>query len=274
MNKIEAFFIDIDGTLIKGHKNIILSVEDKIAIKSAAKKGKYIILSTGRSIEAAKKIWKQIDLPDTDKTSYIVVNNGSTIWDLHNNKILFEEWIEEEAFNALFKYAEEKGYWIKNSLESIFYVKEKPIYNKISKFTGLKFESDFSKVPYNKDSAKKIGIVTHWSKKTVKKNSEEIKALFPNFEIVISGPGLYIEINKKGITKGNAAKFLSEKLNFDLKNSVHIGDSMNDASGFKECGIGVAMGNGMKDLKKHADFITKKIKKSGVASAIDSLLIE
>ncbi|NQX83490.1 MAG: Cof-type HAD-IIB family hydrolase [Mycoplasmataceae bacterium] len=275
MNKnVEAFFIDIDGTLVKGHKNIEISLKDKHAIKNAAKEGKYIILSTGRSIEEVKHIWKQINL-NIKETSYVIVNNGSAIWNLNSNKMLFEAFIQEKEFKEIFNYVEKNGYAIKNSLEKNFYVKKNLLSKVISKTKiGINIEHDFSKVKYNNKTAKKLGIITSLRKSKVQKIVDELRKLFPHIEIVVSGPGLYIEINKFGITKGTAAKFLSDKLKFDINNSAHIGDSMNDAAGFEVCGVGVVMSNGMKELKSKADFSTKSVRKSGVSLAIKSLSIK
>ncbi len=73
--KPKAYFIDIDGTLVSGHKDTTLNVDDLHAIKQAIRNETYIILSTGRSLPDLKKIWKQID-DGSEYTRYGIVNNG------------------------------------------------------------------------------------------------------------------------------------------------------------------------------------------------------
>jgi len=51
MNNIKAIFIDIDGTLTTHKNKYGISLEDKMALKDAQKKGIYVVLSTGRSYE-------------------------------------------------------------------------------------------------------------------------------------------------------------------------------------------------------------------------------
>ncbi len=53
----------------------------------------------------------------------------------------------------------------------------------------------------------------------------------------------YYEANPKGVSKGNALKFLCQRLNLSSENMMAIGDEENDLSMIKFAGIGVAMGN-------------------------------
>lgn len=268
MEAPKAYFIDIDGTLMKGTKP--LHMADKYEIKNAAKRETYIVLSTGRSIQTVWPVWEQIRLKNK-YTRYVIANNGSAIWDMEAKKILDEHFLDEETFNELTTYLYKKGYAFRNSLETDFYMKKGFFQKVIELKKGFKIENDLSKLKYNKDTSKKIGTITSFSKRKVKRIAKEIGEKFSQVEISITGPGLYIEINAKGVSKGIGAKFLADKLNFDLKDCVHIGDSMNDFAGFKAVGTGVAMGNGMKQLKKEADFITKPLKKAGVSFAIKEL---
>ncbi len=268
--KPKAYFIDIDGTLVAGHKDTTLNLDDMQAIKKAIRNETYIVLSTGRSLPDLKKIWKQID-DGSEYTRYGIVNNGSGIWDLRRNELLSESFIDEESYRAVFEYARKNNYAVKNSYEKIFYVAPSLMSKLLKKFmSSNEISHDFDNVLYNRESAKKIGMITHYRKGYVAKVAKELDTKFPHVDIAVSGPGLYIEINKVGVSKGTALEFLAEKFGIDVKETVHIGDSMNDAPGFKSAGYGVAMGNAMKELKAIADFTTLDRKKAGVANTIRS----
>lgn len=270
MKNPKIYFIDIDRTLVKGHGDSAIHFDDIHAIKTAAKKGVYIILSTGRDIKDIVPIWNQIKI-DTEFTSYVIANNGSDIWDLDKNKNLLEVVISKEDFLGIHKYVKKNGYALKNSGESKFYCEKNIIFKLIKKFRKeIILEEDFSLSKYNNNNAKKLGIISSYSKIKVKLIVKELRGMFPNLEIVVSGSGKYIEINKKGISKGTASQFMADKLLLDVKETVHIGDSMNDLSAFKVCGAGVAMNNAMKDLKKEATHFTKAVGKAGVADTIRS----
>lgn len=266
----KIYFIDIDGTLVNGHKNLNLHVDDLHSIKRAARNGTYIVLSTGRSYDDMKKIWDLIS-DGSDQFRYAIVNNGSGIWDVKANKLLSEDYLDEVSFRELHDYAKKHDYAIKNSLEKVFYVKKGILSFLLGSFSKTNAIShEFEEAIYNKKSAKKLGMITRARKSKVAKIAKDIDGKFPHVDVAISGPGLYIELNKTGVSKGTGLKFVCDLLEIDVKESVHIGDSMNDAPGFAAAGYGVAMGNSMKELKKRSDFITTPLKKGGVSNVLKS----
>lgn len=268
--KPKAYFIDIDGTLVSNHKDLNISADDYYALRKASRNKTYIILSTGRSLPDLKKVWEKIN-DDTEYMRYGVFNNGSGIYDFKLNQILFEEYMDETSYREVFEYSKKHNFAAKNSSEKVFYTNKNILSFVLGTFSKTnKISHNFEVIPYDKDSAKKIGIISTWSKRKVSKIANDIKNKIPNIDVAVSGPGLYIEINKLNINKGTAIKFFSDKLDFKIEETVHIGDSMNDAPAFEVAGYGVAMGNSMKQLKKKSDFITLSRKKSGVANTIKS----
>ena len=83
-----------------------------------------------------------------------------------------------------------------------------------------------------------------------------------------------VEIMNAGSSKGNAVKFLCELLNIDKEEIIAFGDNYNDISMLEYVGMGVAMGNAEEDVKKIASYITESNTESGVAKAIDDLVLE
>ena len=77
----------------------------------------------------------------------------------------------------------------------------------------------------------------------------------------------------KNVSKGNAVKELAERLHLSLDQVMAIGDQGNDLSMIKTAGIGVAMENGIDEVKKNAQFITANNNESGVAKAIRKFVI-
>ncbi len=271
--KPKAYFIDIDGTLTKGHSDQKMNYNDIRSIKAAARDGAYIILSSGRSADDMLKVWEQIDIPSSDKTKYLVANNGAYIFSPRTNKVLKEDYIDKKTFNELTKYLWDRGFAFKNASLNEYCTNQKGMMVNILKKVTI-VHNNLDSWEYNQISARKIGVISSISKRKVIKIANEIEQKFPKLIVTISGPGLYIEINKLGTSKGEAIKFFAEKLNIDIKDTVHIGDSMNDYSGIQVAGIGIAMKNGMKKIKKTADYVTDSVKKAGVSKAIDSLRFE
>ena len=82
----------------------------------------------------------------------------------------------------------------------------------------------------------------------------------------------YYEANPKGVSKGNALKFLCHKLNLSSENLMAIGDEENDLSMIKFAGVGVAMGNAVPAVKEAAQRVTSDCDHDGVAEAIEKIL--
>jgi hydroxymethylpyrimidine pyrophosphatase-like HAD family hydrolase len=79
-------------------------------------------------------------------------------------------------------------------------------------------------------------------------------------------------MNKKA-SKGNALHALATDLGFSAENVMAIGDQGNDLTMIKYAGLGVAMENGIDDVKEAASFITKSNAENGVAYAIKKWIL-
>lgn len=266
MKTPKAYYLDIDGTLTGKHNSAELNFVDVRAIKAAARDGAHIVLTTGRSPEKTIPVFKKIDI-DKVQTRIIACNNGAVILNAKTGEILKEDYMREEDFTSIFNELYEKGYIVKNAEFNHYFAKENWGSKLVKKFTTVLNSKET--VTYNKVAARKIGCICSWSNRKVREIAKDIQRRYPNVEVVISGNSKYIEITNKGVNKGNAIKFISELINVDPKDSVHIGDSMNDLPAFKIVGTSVALANGMKGLKKEADIVSKSQKNQGVASAID-----
>lgn len=76
------------------------------------------------------------------------------------------------------------------------------------------------------------------------------------------------ELTAAGVTKGNAVREVLEYFHGDTSDSIGFGDSLNDLTMLEECGTAVAMGNGMDELKKYADYVTGDIHEDGIINAL------
>ena len=80
---------------------------------------------------------------------------------------------------------------------------------------------------------------------------------------------LFIDINKKGCSKGLGILKLCEYLNIPLSQTISIGDSANDLSMFKQTQVDVAVANSINELKEKADVLTTSNDNDGVASFLE-----
>lgn len=79
------------------------------------------------------------------------------------------------------------------------------------------------------------------------------------------------EIMIPNVNKGTAALEVARRLGFPAAATVGVGDSDNDVEMIRDCGVGVAMGNGRPEVKAVADFVTSDIDDDGLARAFAHL---
>ena len=82
----------------------------------------------------------------------------------------------------------------------------------------------------------------------------------------------WLTLNPKGTNKVKALKVLCEKLDIPLDKVIFFGDSTNDLSIINKVGLGVAMGNALKEVKEQAKEITLSNDEDGIAIFLDKIL--
>ena len=83
-----------------------------------------------------------------------------------------------------------------------------------------------------------------------------------------------LEFTKREVNKGTGLKMLAESLGIKRDSIMAIGDNNNDLPMIEYAGIGVAMENGLPEVKRAADFVTKSNEDDGVAWAIRKLVFQ
>jgi Cof subfamily protein (haloacid dehalogenase superfamily) len=81
-----------------------------------------------------------------------------------------------------------------------------------------------------------------------------------------------IEITSSGLGKGAAVKWLAEYLGVEREQVMSFGDNTNDMPMIEAAGVGVAMGNAVPELKKHADLIAPPCAEDGLARMLKDLV--
>lgn len=80
------------------------------------------------------------------------------------------------------------------------------------------------------------------------------------------------EISDKKIDKSKTIAYLLNYIGADIKDTIAIGDGMNDIGMIKNCKIGIAMGNGVQALKEVADYVCKRNDEDGLYDVFKNYL--
>ena len=248
--------IDLDGTLLNSEGEI--TKENREAIKLATEKGIYVVLCSGRITTSVKNISQDIGL---DK--YLISGNGSEVYDIQNNKVIYDNNISKEITLKIIKFCEENSIYYSvfaensiiaptlnhnvlvynsenakkelskktniNVTQNIYeYIKNSP-YSSFSKITICDNNKTIFKGIINKlRKFKNIEVldVAHMSNKTINNGEEKINLQY-----------YYTEVTSKAVNKWNAILNLAELLGIEQSEIACIGDNINDKTMLENAGL-------------------------------------
>lgn len=265
--------IDMDGTLLSKAKKI--SEESKEVIKKVHEKGVEIVVTTGRIYNNAEYYSNLLGVK-----SPVIAANGAIVKSKIDSKIIYENPMNIEEciklidllyeMKLLFHFYTADGIFCNNALTEIatkLYMTKQVGYESL-KINYHVIKSKEKWKAFFKEHNNKITkcIVFSVSPEKIVKCKEKLKKLEG---IVYFGAGKRsIEINNRGVSKGNAVKALGEKYGIKREEIICIGDNENDLSMIEYAGLGIAMGNAIDSVKEIADYITSSNDDNGVAKAL------
>ena len=268
--KYKLIAIDMDGTLLNSQNEI--SERNIKALHKAAKKGVYVVLSTGRILKSALYYSKFLETINP-----IVACNGAIVSCGYGKDIIYEKSVGIGASKKIIGLAEE------NNLYYHFYDKD-TLYSKIRNENTIKYYESYE------DNLGKQGIKFKMLEEPMEVlNDKELniykfvlidedKDKLLDFrerlrdieEINISSSwSNNIEVMNEGVSKGSGLKHLCQSLNIDKSQVVAIGDNENDISMFEMAGLAIAMENGDQIIRKYSHVVTDTNDENGVAKAIE-----
>lgn len=253
---------DIDGTLLRAEKGV--SAENKRAIERFVEKGGDFTVSTGRVIEAAKVLVK--DLPITVPSIHV---NGGYFYDWQKEEIIFPHYLPKLSVDIVSRIIG------KFPFVDCYFANEHAV-NLITSGDVLKsfsasvtkafYRSSFSGIP---DKVYKFVIVSNPDMMgDVQCFIESLP--HPNIKYVLSCPFL-LEILPEDNSKGNALRRLPPMCNKILQNTFAVGDYENDLDMIKAAGVGCAVGNACQSVKNVADIILPSCEDNAIARLIEMI---
>ncbi|MDY6062246.1 MAG: HAD family hydrolase [Erysipelotrichaceae bacterium] len=256
MNK-KYIFMDVDGTILD-HSIKGVRESTKKALKIMQDKGYDLYICTGRNYPTAK-----YDLGIEPKG--YVLSMGALV--RTDDKILYQNPFDEKLVKKIL--AEAPKYDIELNLETEVYcyaTKEtydyvQEFFDELTKEYWIPFEL------YKNEKIYKMMISGH-----SQEGYDNFKKLFSEkMQFQNSGRKWYDEMQLIDNSKGSAIKKLAQLGYINLKDTVVIGDGLNDISMFNIGAYSIAMGNAEKELKNCADYVTDDITTDGFYKAFEKL---
>lgn len=276
MKKI--IFLDVDGTLIDYEAKLPLSAAK--AVNQARANGHKVYLCTGCS----KAEIEQRNLCEVDG---IIGGNGAYVED--HEKVVMEQGLDSKDVKAIVDWCNQRrlGFYLESN-HGMFcndYMMEQGIETMTkyslgkgaelahAKKAAQKFVNGLIHLQTNdlyRDDVNKISFIL-----SSYQDHLDSKKEFPHLEAnTWGGKGevaLFGDLGPQGITKRHAIEILLNHLKADKKDTISFGDAKIDLSMFECCAYNVAMGNGGKEIKEAADYITDDVKNDGLYNAFKYL---
>ena len=250
---VKVIVTDLDETLL--HSDKYISEYTISVLQKYQAKGIKIIFATARSTQASARILEQF-MPD------VFVGYGGALA-LAGDKVIHRFDIPVDISNQLINECLQTP-----EITSILAVNESVAFTN----NPLELESkDSSHYQYfdfaenNDQSYLKISLVT-----TDSEIVKRIAAHYPMCDMLrYTGEDLYRFANRDAL-KWNALKAISEHYNIGTDQFIAFGDDVNDLEMIEKCGIGIAVENGIDQLKQVADYICDTNNHDGVAKWLEA----
>lgn len=266
--------IDLDGTLLNSEKKI--SHGNIRAVQRAMEKDVKVVICSGRIFNGAMIYARQIFSQDP-----VVACNGAMIKDLKTGEFWYNNSLNlNDCFKIIDICHKENIYFHAYSGNTMYSERMEgsaAFYSKLNNELPPEDRIDVRVVDdvsaALKDSSKavaKIVVISQELELLMKARKqvtelgsvEVVSSFYDNFEVV-----------NGGVSKGNAIRFLSDKLDIKREEIIAIGDNENDYSMIQFAGLGVAMGNAEIPVKELADYITLDNDEDGVAAVINKFIV-
>ncbi len=266
--KIKAFAFDMDGTLLLSNGSGI-HPETMKALKEATKAGYKLIIATGRPVCMTKNIAE-----DIKNVSYLVCNNGGSLFDMNKDINISESFLTFELFKKVIKLAKEtNSFFAMSTTEKIYRLNffdeiQTPNWVKTS-FNETQGVDDEESIILAAQNEKITQLTIKNNKELISSKKQELEKEFSQYASMHIANEVYLDINPRNVSKLTGIKNVIKDLNIDISEVMTFGDSANDLQMIEGAGYGVAMGNATDEAKQSAnevighhdtDAIAKKVR--------------
>ena len=136
---------------------------------------------------------------------------------------------------------------------------------KLDKSWGDSIYTDFS--DFNECSLKMCVEIFNQDK------ADELAHRLSDCDCIRFSDGFWYKFTKKNVTKENAIIKITEVCGFSIDSIIVFGDDYADIGMLELCGIGVAMGNAIDEVKERADIVIGSNDEDGIADFIENEIL-
>ncbi len=271
---IKAVFFDIDGTLLTDNR--MVSSSTILAINTLKEKGILVGLATGRDPRFVLQYMASLGL------DLAITYNGQYIFS--REEVIYSQSLEPKQIEQIMEYAQThhkdlsfgtaKGifgskimsagtgnfaYRVTRMIPESWAGIINFIFNRLVRWISPQQETNLKGFLFQP--------IYQLMLLTTERETQSLEVLFPNLSFTRSSP-YATDIISKGNSKLSGIVKVAERYGFELDEVMVFGDSNNDFEMLNEIQHSVAMGNGTKEVKQAASFVTDTNNRDGIYKAL------
>ena len=257
-NTCKLLLFDLDGTLLQSDKTI--SQRTLSVLRKCRQEGILIGVSTSRS-EQNSLVYLNELMPD------ILISSGGALVKYGTEYIYNADFSVAET-NAMIDLARSVcGNDCEITIDTIdaHYWNYKIDPKKLDQSWGDSTYTDFSDFA---ECALKICVEIFEQDK-----ANELAERLSDCDCIRFSDGYWYKFTKKNVTKENAIMKITEVCGFGTESIIAFGDDFADIGMLELCGLGVAMGNAIEEIKEKADIIIGSNDEDGIAVFLENEMI-
>lgn len=245
--KYKLIAIDLDGTLLDKEGAIIPSAKE--AIQRVVVRGMMVTLATGRMYRPTNRFARELQLRDP-----IICYQGALIREPDHKDVLWHKPLPVVMAQEIIDQVRRLGVHQYVFVDDEMYVeeiKEKDLWYAERNSVELNLVDDLMTLLKSPPTE----IAARGEPEAIDRMIAHLKAYFGESLLVCKVHSSFCEIAHPESGKGNALKYLAERLGVEQGQVIAIGDGPNDVSMLKWAGLGIAIGDAPEEIKAAADLV-------------------
>jgi len=248
----KALMLDCDGTIVPYDYHALPSLRVTSAIRKA-QDVLTVCLATGRSYHFAKPILDHLHMNE----GLAILNDGAQVIDLATKQPIYEQTISHDDLDEIRKTLKKRviPYYIHDETRDY-----------------QPHEVDH----YNPNKVFNIFTVEELNLHTAQSLVQD----FSHFKSLVAHKIQHADPEKYGLlispvlaTKQHGIAAVSKHLGIDTHEIIGVGDGYNDFPLLMACGLRIAMGNAVPELKEIADIVAPSVDEDGLADVIEKFVL-
>lgn len=259
----KALFFDVDGTLIDG-KHGIRAVPDAVVgeLHRLQRLGHRVFVSSGRPYPMITQ-----DFFDIGFDGYVLGNGGHV---LIEGVSVYEELMGGEAARAAADLLERMA--CEYTIDTAHHVYLNPAYHGLEHFfrhhDGL-FTYEFDRDEVLERALKLEAYPADDERELIR--ARAAAEIGPSVFCGDNGTGMTFEMYAPTLSKVTGVRMALEHYGLGFEDAYAFGDGVNDLQMLVTCGVGVAMGNAVPEVKAAADLVCGTVTEGGLARVLREL---